>query len=83
MASSSTDGGDVDQGAGAAYTIRAVLQSNDVSLSPDAAAIVEGSIAVVRGIIEGTKKFVRFYTASWIQVRALYASTSTESTVPT
>ena len=65
------------------YTICAVLQSNDVSLSPDAASIVEGSLAVVKCIIEGTKKFIRFYSASWLRAQPLYASTSTERTVPT
>ena len=83
MSISTLHGGEVDQDVRSAYTICAVLQSNDVSLSPDAASIVEGSLSVVRSIIEGTKKFVRFYNASWIKVRPLYASTSTESTVPT
>jgi hypothetical protein len=45
----------------AAYSIKAVLQSNEVTLDPDAASIVEGSLAIVKGIIEGTKQFVRFY----------------------
>ena len=83
MSISTLPASELDQDVCSAYTIRAILQSNDVSLSPDAASIVEGSLAVVRSIIEGTKKFVRFYNASWIKIRPLYASTSTESTVPT
>ena len=43
------------------YSVRVILQSKEVTLVPDSASIIQGSLLVVKAIIEGTKKFIRFY----------------------
>ena len=40
-------------------TIQTLLRGKEIVLDPDAASIVEGSLTVVKAIIEGSKKFVR------------------------
>ncbi len=49
------------------YSIKVVLQLSEVTLDPDAAAIVQGSLAIVKAITEGTKQFVRFYRYVWVE----------------
>jgi hypothetical protein len=46
---------------GPCYVINAVLQSNDISLEPDSANVIEGIMDVAKRIILGTKRFVRVY----------------------
>ena len=43
------------------FTIKALLHLNEVILEPDAASIMNGTIRVIRNMLDGTKKFVRFY----------------------
>ena len=43
------------------FTIKALLYQNEVILEPDAAGILNGTIRVIRNMLDGTKKFVRFY----------------------
>ncbi len=43
------------------FAIRSLLQMNDVVLDPEASVVLDGSIRVVRNLIDGTKRFVRFY----------------------
>ena len=43
------------------FTIKALLQDNEVVLQPDAPTIINGTIKVVQNIVEGTKRFVRYY----------------------
>ena len=45
----------------ARFTIKALLDSNEVVLEPDAAFILDGSIKVIKNVLDGTKRFVRFY----------------------
>jgi hypothetical protein len=45
----------------ARFTVKALLDSNEVVLEPDAACILDGSIKVIKNILDGTKRFVRFY----------------------
>ena len=45
----------------ARFTIKALLDSNEVVLEPDAAFILDGSIKVIKNILDGTRRFVRFY----------------------
>ncbi len=41
--------------------IRVQLQGNEIALEPDGASIIEGSLLIIKGIIESSKKFVRKY----------------------
>ena len=43
------------------FYVRVILLSNEVTLMPDAPTLIEGLMAVVKGILEGTKKFTRRY----------------------
>ena len=43
------------------FTIKALLHLNEVILEPDAASIMNGTVRVIRNMLDGTKKFVRFY----------------------
>lgn len=43
------------------FNIAAVLRIRDVGLDPDASSIVEGLLSIVKGIVEGSKDFDRFY----------------------
>ena len=43
------------------FTIKALLHLNEVILEPDAATIMNGTIRVIRNMLDGTKMFVRFY----------------------
>ena len=45
----------------ARFTVKALLDSNEVVLEPDAAFILDGSIKVIKNILDGTKRFIRFY----------------------
>jgi hypothetical protein len=38
---------------------RATLRGTEITLEPDAAGVVEGVLSVLRGLVEGTRKFVR------------------------
>ena len=42
-------------------SVKAVLRFTDILLEPDPASVVEGALMIVRGIIEGSKKFIRCY----------------------
>jgi len=46
-------------GPGPRSTARATLRGTEITMEPDAAGVVVGSLVVVRGIVEGTKRFVR------------------------
>ena len=43
------------------FALRSLLQMSDVVLDPEASTILDGSIRVVRNLIDGTKRFVRYY----------------------
>ena len=43
------------------FTIKALLLQNEVVLQPDASTIVNGIVKVVQNIVDGTKRFVRYY----------------------
>ena len=43
------------------FTIKALLHQNEVILEPDAATILNGTIRVIRNMLDGTKRFIRFY----------------------
>jgi dynein heavy chain len=64
------------------FTIRSLLHQNDVILEPDAAFILDGAIRVVRNLIDGTKRFVRFYRGSCIPVKPVYIQGYLERVLP-
>ena len=43
------------------FTLRSLLQSNDVILEPEASFVLDGAVRVVRNMVENTKRFVRYY----------------------
>ena len=46
---------------GSRCIVKCILFFTEITLEPDAPSIVEGSLLIVRGIIEGSKQFVRHH----------------------
>ncbi len=63
-------------------TVQTLLRGAEIVLEPDAASIVEGSLTVVKGIIEGSKKFVRHLRGTWIPAREMRSTASIRASVP-
>ena len=61
------------------FTIRSVLQQNEVIIEPDAAFVLDGAINVVRQMVDNTKRFVRFYRGSFIPIRPVYITGRVEN----
>lgn len=43
------------------FSVRTVLNNVDVTLDPDAPSLVEGLLLIVKAMLEGSKRFIRFY----------------------
>ena len=56
------------------FTIKALLHLNEVILEPDAATIMNGTIRVIRNMLDGTKMFVRFYRYFVFYLHWVYGS---------
>ncbi len=64
------------------FTIRSVLQQNEVIIEPDAAFVIDGAISVVRRMVENTKRFVRFYRGSFIPINPVYITGHLDRVLP-
>jgi len=64
-------------------TARATLRGSEITMEPDAAGVVEGALSVVRGLVEGTKAFVRNIRGTWIPAREVFSPNSTRPIIPT
>ena len=51
-------------------------------LQPDAPTIINGTIKVVQNIVDGTKRFCRYYKGTCIPVKAVYVAGRLEKVVP-
>ena len=64
------------------FTIRSVLQQNEVIIEPEAAFVIDGAINVVRRMVENTKRFVRFYRGSYIPIGPVYITGHLDRVLP-
>ena len=64
------------------FTLRSLLQMNDVILEPEAAFVLDGAVKVVRNMLQNTKRFVRFYKGSCIPVKPVYITGYIDRVLP-